>query len=61
MAENEKQAKANEKQPLSPENAYPIFVPYQPEKKVMVVCEVCGHANPKYTALCEQCSNYLDI
>lgn len=26
----------------------------------MIVCEVCGHANPKYTALCKMCSNYLD-
>ena len=26
---------------------------------VKVVCDVCGHANPKYTAICEMCSNYL--
>lgn len=24
-----------------------------------IVCDVCGYANPKYTALCEKCSNYL--
>ena len=59
MAENGRQSKPNEQQLSTPENAYPVFVPYQTEKKVMVVCEVCGHANPQYTALCEQCSNYL--
>ena len=58
MAENVKKSKPNETLTL-PENAYPVFVPYQNEKKTLVVCEVCGHANPQYTALCEKCSNYL--
>ena len=25
----------------------------------IVLCEVCGHENPKRAALCEMCSNYL--
>ena len=59
MAKNEKQPTPNEQKPTIPENAYPVFVPYQNEKKILIVCEVCGHANPQYTALCEKCSNYL--
>ncbi len=23
------------------------------------ICEVCGYANPEYTAQCKKCSNYL--
>ena len=36
-----------------------IILPYPKEKAKKIVCEVCGHANPEYTALCEMCSNYL--
>ena len=28
-----------------------------PQKKW--ICEVCGYANPEYTAQCKKCSNYL--
>ncbi len=59
MAKNETKTKPNEKQSSRLENACPIFVPYKTEEKIMIVCEVCGHANPQYTALCEKCSNYL--
>ena len=24
------------------------------------ICDVCGYANPEYTALCKKCSNYLE-
>ena len=40
-------------------NANVVLVPYKQEQKVMIVCDVCGHANPQYTAICQQCSNYL--
>lgn len=26
---------------------------------VKIICDMCGHANPIYTAMCEMCSNYL--
>lgn len=29
------------------------------EKENLVVCEVCGYANPEKTAICKMCSNYL--
>ena len=25
----------------------------------LIVCDMCGHANPEFTALCQMCSNYL--
>ena len=31
----------------------------QKEKEKLVVCEVCGYANPEKTAICKMCSNYL--
>ena len=37
-----------------------IIIPYGIEKKKMIVCDVCGHANPEYTAICKNCSNYLE-
>ena len=43
----------------SPEKGQVLLVPYKNESKKYIVCEVCGHANPEYTALCEMCSNYL--
>ena len=24
-----------------------------------IVCPVCGHPNPEFTAICKMCSNYL--
>lgn len=32
--------------------------PNKEEEKI--VCDVCGYANPKYTAICKMCSNYLE-
>ena len=32
----------------------------QKEKENLVICEVCGHANPEKTAICKMCSNYLE-
>ena len=26
----------------------------------VILCEVCGHANPENTAMCKMCSNYLE-
>ena len=31
----------------------------QKEKENLIVCEVCGYANPEKTAICKMCSNYL--
>ncbi|MBO5755365.1 MAG: hypothetical protein J6R89_04845 [Clostridia bacterium] len=30
-------------------------------KEQTVVCDVCGHANPKSAGLCKMCSNYLTV
>ncbi len=30
------------------------------ENEKLVVCDVCGFANPQYTAICKKCSNYLE-
>lgn len=31
-----------------------------PKEEKLIVCDVCGYANPPYTAICKKCSNYLD-
>ena len=28
-------------------------------KEEKIICEVCGHANPEFAAVCQMCSNYL--
>lgn len=35
------------------------ILPYRIEEPKKIVCEVCGYANPEYTAICKKCSNYL--
>ncbi len=30
-----------------------------PDSGDLIVCEVCGHKNPKDVAMCTMCSNYL--
>lgn len=30
-----------------------------PNNNDLVVCQVCGHKNPRNTGMCEMCSNYL--
>lgn len=30
-----------------------------PKEAELLVCDVCGHANQKGSALCTMCSNYL--
>ena len=47
-------------------NQKEISVPYMAQvidasqiKEKLVVCDVCGHANPEFTSLCLMCSNYL--
>ncbi len=35
----------------------PIFLVNPNEEAI--ICDVCGHANPKSTGLCKMCSNYL--
>ena len=36
-----------------------IVIPINNPTPVKWICEVCGYANPEYTALCKKCSNYL--
>lgn len=36
-----------------------IVIPCTPVDKKFRICEVCGHSNPHYIAVCEMCSNYL--
>ena len=36
-----------------------VVITQQPEKEKVVVCDMCGHANPENTAICKMCSNYL--
>ena len=59
MAKEElpEKAKTGTKQ-VSPQKkiAFEVVVP---EHEEMVVCEVCGHQNPKNAGLCAMCSNYL--
>ena len=31
----------------------------QKDQERLVICEVCGYANPEKTAICKMCSNYL--
>ena len=38
--------------------AIPI-VPCETKEPKRIVCPMCGHANPEYTAMCKKCSNYL--
>lgn len=38
--------------------AIPI-VPCEATEPKRIVCPMCGHANPDYTAICKKCSNYL--
>ena len=33
---------------------------YEKDKEKRIVCPMCGHANPEFTAICKMCSNYLD-
>lgn len=47
------------RQETAREEGTPVLVPFEYKKKEMIVCDMCGHANPEYTALCEMCSNYL--
>jgi hypothetical protein len=55
MENNEKASGKQGREEQDVRLAWPVCT----EKKEMVVCDVCGYANPKYTALCKQCSNYL--
>ena len=36
-----------------------IVIPIKNTSPKKIVCEVCGYANPEYTAQCKKCSNYL--
>lgn len=36
-----------------------IIIPANSVMQKKWICDVCGHANPEYTALCKKCSNYL--
>lgn len=44
---------------VEPSDAKTIVITNANEEKEVVLCDVCGHANPKNTAICKMCSNYL--
>lgn len=44
---------------VEPSDAKTIVITNANEKKEVVLCDVCGHANPENTAICKMCSNYL--
>ena len=37
-----------------------IVVTHEKTKQIMLICDVCGYANPEHTAICKMCSNYLE-
>lgn len=59
MAEKEKLKEGSNKQNITANNGCSVLVSCNNDKTEMVVCEVCGHANPEKTAICKKCSNYL--
>ena len=36
-----------------------VIMPCKVDKEKKIVCDMCGHANPEDSAICEMCSNYL--
>ena len=56
MASGESKIVKNDKA----QTAIPV-IECEATEEVRVVCPICGHANPRYTALCKMCSNYLDV
>ena len=36
-----------------------VIITQDDSKKNVVICDVCGYANPENTAICKMCSNYL--
>ena len=45
---------------LCANSGFPVLVPCAPQPQKFIVCDMCGHKNPEYTAMCEKCSNYLE-
>lgn len=41
------------------ENVLPVFFTAPASSEKRIVCELCGYANPEFTAQCKKCSNYL--
>ena len=54
--EDEKNAILKELNAQQPSN---IIISNGEKEIVKIVCDVCGYANDKYTAVCKMCSNYL--
>lgn len=44
----------------SAEDGCKIVIPFKPVEEKRLVCDVCGWANPPFTAICKKCSNYLE-
>ena len=59
MVEKAKRETENAQKTIVIDNGQPFVVPVVSERKKLVYCDVCGHANPEEAALCEMCSNYL--
>ena len=60
MVEKVKKEAENAQKTIIIDNGQPFVVPIVSERKKLVYCDVCGHANPEEVALCEMCSNYLN-
>ncbi len=58
MFDDKRIVSSEETEPLKGKTRYAL-VPENEEKEEKIICEVCGYANPKYTAICKKCSNYL--
>ena len=49
-----------EKIQVTTSNTGSIVLSGTPAEPTYKVCEVCGYANPKHSAMCKNCSNYLE-
>lgn len=47
------------KQPTNSQYPSQIVIPLKDVVPKMWICDVCGHPNPEYTAICKKCSNYI--
>ena len=55
--DDSKKSSVNKQDSLT--SAEHIVIPVKCEQPKLIICDMCGHANPEYTAICKMCSNYL--
>ena len=49
----------DKKQDQAGSDVTPLVLSCDEVRKVFAVCDVCGYANPEFTAQCQKCSNFL--